>query len=168
MAWPAWAVVNSREHHLRFGGPPEMARLLRQRPRVDPDVLSFSAAPLAEAALSGVLAFGTAIGDAYYELAAQTAAETGQSSFVLAGPEIIYGLNLPLDRVALHDDVAQRLSYDELRQLCGRAGRTGRAARAEVVFLSESAARAALRRPPGHRPLGPVFGAAATAKKDGG
>ena len=62
---------------------------------------------------------------------AQGLAETARASFVLGGRELLYGLNLPVDRVVLDLELRRR---DEAVQACGRAGRAGRACRAEVVF----------------------------------
>lgn len=71
--------------------------------------------------------------DSYYELAAQGLAEGGHASLVVSGRELIYGVNLPVDRVMIHLHMD---SYAEMKQLCGRAGRTGRVSRGEILFVS--------------------------------
>lgn len=47
---------------------------------------------------------------------------------------MIYGVNLPINRVLVNLDIN---SYAEMMQLCGRAGRTGRASRAEIIFCRQ-------------------------------
>jgi len=138
-AWPRSHVVNTKEHLRRFGtlqGFPE--RLFRAELPLAEDVRDRGDAALVEAAFSGVLFVGG--GDAAFEAAAQTLAEHARESFVVSDRQLVFGINLPFERVVA---ACAPLSYAEMRQLCGRAGRTGRAAKAEVVFLSEAALRAA-------------------------
>ena len=136
-------VINSKAHLSRFGAPktfPE--KLYRPMLYIPTEVLEGSREEHVEAALCGVLYLGSEDADAAYEAASQTLAERAQESFVAGGRSLIYGLNLPFDRLVIS---CEGLTRSELTQLCGRVGRTGRAsAKAEIVFLSKGVARQAL------------------------
>jgi hypothetical protein len=146
--WPSWAVVNSREHLLRFGSSDAAvaastrrserwrdvrSRLTRGPLQIPSEVLETSNSDLVEALLCGCVLFGLDKGDRLHDLVAQTQAESARSSFVVSGRELIFGTNFPVDRVLLD---LRGLDRGTLIQACGRAGRWGRAARAEVVFWS--------------------------------
>jgi hypothetical protein len=149
VCWPAKCVVNSKAHVVRFHQAPAACVLpekwLRAELPLADAVRDTSRVELVEAALSGVLLFGNG-SDALFETAAQTLAEQGKESFLVADKSLAYGLNVALDRVVVSG--APPLSRTELMQLCGRAGRSGRASKAEVVFLTPEALRAALTPPP--------------------
>ena len=144
--WPRCCLVNSAEH-LRKHAPPALvaegpspAQWLRASLPLPPAVRDLSGTDVVEAALCGVLPFG--LGDALYEATAQSLAEQALESFAVADKQLIYGLNFPVERVVVATGAP--LSYLEMKQLCGRAGRTGRSAKAEVLFLDAAALRAAL------------------------
>jgi hypothetical protein len=84
---------------------------------------------------------GSTRSDALFEITMQSLAEEARGTFVCAGRQMIYGVNLPVDRVLVDLEVD---SYDEMKQVCGRAGRTGRAARAEIVFCRSEALKLAM------------------------
>ena len=143
LQWPADCVVNHREHLARFHGSAQRLPVKWQRAQLPlpQSVADTTQTCLVEAALCGVLQLGSAFGDAAFEAAAQTLAEQARESFVVSGLHLIYGINLPVERVVV---ACRPLSHSDMMQLCGRAGRTGRSAKPEVVFLSEAALRAAM------------------------
>jgi hypothetical protein len=95
-----------------------------------------------EAALCGVLFCNNRQGDAAFEAVAQTLAEKAAESFFVGDKALVYGLNLPFDRLVV---ACSGLSRLELQQLCGRVGRTCRtSSKAEVVFLDSEVARLAM------------------------
>jgi len=141
--WPAACVLNTLEHLQRHA--PQAAKSfptkwLRAALPLPTAVRDTSHETVVEAALCGVLPFG-GLGDALFEATAQTLAEQARESLAVADAQLIYGLNFPVERVVVG---CQPLSYLEMKQLCGRAGRTGRLAKAEVVFLAEATLRAAM------------------------
>lgn len=136
--------VNSNAHLRRFRGSLEgfPEKLLRSPMLVPDDVVSASNEQVVEAALCGVLFFDNEMGDAAFEAAAQTLAEKACESFVVGGKSLVYGLNLPFDRLVV---ACTGLTRSELQQLCGRVGRTCRSSsKAEIVFLDLETARKAL------------------------
>lgn len=140
--WPPVCVVNTLEHltkHAPTTAKAFPARWLRSALPLPSLVRETSDQGAVEAALCGVLPFGLA--DAAFEAVAQTLAEQARESLAVADTQLIFGLNFSLERVIV---ACRPLSYLDMKQLCGRAGRTGRAAKAEVVFLEESAMRAAM------------------------
>jgi hypothetical protein len=137
-------VLNSRSHLARFSKRLESfpRRLYRPRLYMPEDVLDTSCEEYVEGALCGVLYMGAASADPAYEAASQTLAERALESFVVGGRTLIYGLNLPFDRLVVG---CEGLSRPELVQLCGRVGRSCRgSSKAEIVFLHKATARLAL------------------------
>lgn len=137
-------VVNSRQHVLRFVGNLEgfPERLHRAALLIPEDVLTSSNERVLEAALCGVLFFNNELGDAAFEAVAQTLAEKAAESFFVGDKALVYGLNLPFDRLVV---ACHGLSCLELQQLCGRVGRTCRtSSKAEIVFLDEAVAQQAM------------------------
>ena len=137
-------VINSRQHVLRFSGSLEdfPEKMQRAPMLISEEVLESSNERVVEAALSGVLFFNNAHGDAAFEAAAQTLAEKAVESYVVGDISLVYGLNLPFDRLIV---AHERLSRTELVQLCGRVGRTCRASsRSEIIFLDLEVARQAM------------------------
>jgi hypothetical protein len=137
-------VVNTRQHVMRFRcsleGFPE--RLQRTPMLIPEDVVAMSSERAVEAALSGALYFNNEGSDAAFEACAQTLAERACESYVVGGKSLVYGLNLPFDRLVV---ACSGLSRDELHQLCGRVGRTCRSSsKAEVVFIDSDTAVKAL------------------------
>jgi hypothetical protein len=137
-------VINSRQHVLRFAGSLEEfpEKMQRAAMLIPEEVLESSNERIVEAALCGVLFFNNEYGDAAFEATAQTLAEKAVESYVVGDISLVYGLNLPFDRlIVAHDG----LSRTELVQLCGRVGRTCRASsRSEIIFLDLEVARAAM------------------------
>ena len=141
--WPSSCIVNTLEH---------LTKHAAEQAKVFPNKWLRSALPLpylvrhtseetvVEAALCGVLPFG-GLGDTLYETIAQTLAEQARESFVVANSQLIYGLNLPFERVIV---ACKPLHYLDMKQLIGRAGRTGRLAKAEAVFLQPETMLAAM------------------------
>lgn len=143
LEWPSDCVVNHREHVQRFQGSPSVLpakwhRALLPLPR---SVVETSQTSLVEAALCGVLQLGSDFGDAAFEACAQTLAEQARESYLSAGLQFIYGINLPVERVVV---ACRGLPFSDMMQLCGRAGRTGRASKAEIVFMSADSLRCAM------------------------
>ena len=137
--WPLETVVNTREHARRYRtGHPGPYRLAP--PRFPEDVVRTSAAPLVEAALAGVVAPASTLVDRQYELAALAAVDAGQVTYVAATLDLIYGVNLPVDRVVLPPELR---AYADLKQACGRAGRVGKSTVAEIWFADWAQAIAA-------------------------
>lgn len=137
-------VVNSRQHLLRFAAALERfpERLQRAPLLLPEDVLASSNERVLEAALCGVLFVNNGLCDAAFEAVAQTLAEKAAESFFVGDRALVYGLNLPFDRLVV---ACGGLSRPELQQLCGRVGRTCRASsRAEIVFLDADVARKAM------------------------
>jgi hypothetical protein len=137
-------VVNARQHVLRFAGSLEgfPERLQRAALLIPEDVLTSSNERVLEAALCGVLFCNNRQGDAAFEAVAQTLAEKAAESFFVGDKALVYGLNLPFDRLVV---ACSGLSRLELQQLCGRVGRTCRtSSKAEVVFLDSEVARLAM------------------------
>ena len=137
-------VINSRQHVLRFSGSLEdfPEKMQRAPMLISEEVLESSNERVVEAALSGVLFFNNEHGDAAFEAAAQTLAEKAVESYVVGDISLVYGLNLPFDRLIV---AHERLSRTELVQLCGRVGRTCRASsRSEIIFLDLEVARQAM------------------------
>ena len=137
-------VVNARQHVMRFAatleGFPE--RLQRAALLIPEDVLTSSNERVLEAALCGILFCNNRQSDAAFEAVAQTLAEKAAESFFVGDKSLVYGLNLPFDRLIV---ACGRLSRLELQQLCGRVGRTCRASSAaEVVFLDLEVASLAM------------------------
>ena len=155
--WPMEAVINSAKHVGIYAPEAVFDKRNFKKELVLPDAIAeTSAEAIVESALSGVLLIDSPWSDQAFELCALALADAACPSFVVADTSFVYGVNLPVDRVLvlLPDKV---LGEDELRQLCGRAGRTGKATRAEVVFqdpallvTSLSPLRSRLR---GHAPL---------------
>lgn len=134
--WPSVAVVNSIDHLSRFGPRSSSSsgnRAGKIAPDVPDEVVGSSAEALVESVLSGVALLNTRWSDQAFELAAIGLADRGSPSLVVADTSLVYGTNLPVDR-ALVLTAHGKLSGPEVRQFCGRAGRTGKAGRAEVVF----------------------------------
>lgn len=137
-------VLNTRSHLSRFSKNLESfpKRLYRPRLYMPEDVLDTSCEEYVEGALCGVLYMGSASADPAYEAASQTLAERALESFVVGGRSLIYGLNLPFDRLVVG---CEGLTRPELVQLCGRVGRSCKgSSKAEIVFLSKAVARLAL------------------------
>lgn len=133
--WPSLAVVNSLEHLGRYGPRNLEKRPSKSAPDVPHDVVESSAEALVESILSGVALLNTRWTDQAFELSAIGLADKGLPSLVVADTSMVYGTNLPVDRAMVLTERG-KLSSPELRQFCGRAGRTGKAGRAEVVFGS--------------------------------
>jgi hypothetical protein len=137
-------VVNSKNHLRRFqkdlGEFPE--RYLKAPMPLPEDVVNMSHERVVEAALSGVLYLSNADTDAAFESVAQTLAEKASESYLAGGRTLIYGLNLPFDRLLV---ACSGLSGAELQQLCGRVGRTCRtSSKAEIVFMEFAEALGAM------------------------
>lgn len=154
MAWPPAASVNTKEHAAAFATGLRRCRV--GAPPLPLDVVETSAAPLVESALAGALLLDAPWSDRAFELAALALAEDPlRCTYVVSDARVTFGVNFPVERVLVLLP-AGRLGLDEVRQLCGRAGRTGKAARAEVVFRDPEVLRLALApRPPdeGRAPL---------------
>jgi hypothetical protein len=134
--WPSVAVMNSNEHLLRFGPRgivTKPGRAGKTSPDIPDEVIQASAEALVESILSGVALLNTRWSDQAFEISAIGLADKGSPSLVVADVSMVYGTNLPVDR-ALVLTSPGKLSAPEIRQFCGRAGRTGKAGRAEVVF----------------------------------
>jgi len=137
-------VINSRQHIIRFAGslegfPEKMQRAALPLPE---DVVESSNERVVEAAMCGVLFFNNEYGDAAFETMAQTLAEKAVESYFVGGKSLVYGLNLPFDRLVV---ACEGLSRTELVQLCGRVGRSCRtSSRAEIIFLDSQVARLAM------------------------
>jgi hypothetical protein len=117
-------------------------RLQRAALLIPEDVLTSSNERVLEAALCGVLFCNNRQSDAAFEAVAQTLAEKAAESFFVGDKSLVYGLNLPFDRLIVACGGLSRL---ELQQLCGRVGRTCRASSAaEVVFLDFEVATLAM------------------------
>lgn len=141
--WPDWAVVNTSAHVKRYAPTPSCfpMALARSGLCIPSGIVQESAVEIVESLLSGIIPLGSSLSDRYCELVCQTLAEGARASYILGGRDLIFGLNLPVDRVVI--DIAET-DYDTLKQACGRAGRTGKATRAEVVFGTGATLRAAL------------------------
>ena len=145
--WPRAAVMNTLEHLKKYA-PPGVAKggfpmqWLRSPMLIPAAVMETSSEVIVEAALCGLLPFG--VGDSLFETAAQVLAEGAQQSFAAADIGLIYGINFPVERVIV---ACKELGYLEMKQLCGRAGRTGRAAKAEVLFMDRKGLRTAMMPP---------------------
>lgn len=140
--WPGVCVINTVEHLTRHAPAQAKAfptKWLRSALPLPGLVKATSDQSIVEAALCGVLPFGLA--DAAFEAVAQALAEQARESIALADVQLIFGLNFSLERVVV---ACRPLSYLDMKQLCGRAGRTGRAAKAEVLFLADAPLRAAM------------------------
>jgi hypothetical protein len=145
IAWPAYAVINSRAHHRRHGGgaaPPLAPGAWRTAYPVPQNILETSHAGLAEALCAGAAVLGSRAGDRAFEASALTAADSRKLSHVVADLGILFGTNLAIDRVALRVETAVDLDAAALQQLCGRVGRTGKGVSAQVVLPAELLARA--------------------------
>ena len=145
-------VVNSKPHLVRYAAQDKVpTQLYRSRLYIPEQVLETSSEAHVEAALCGVLYLGLEETDPAFEAASLVLAERGQESFVAGGKSLVYGLNLPFDRLVV---ACQSLSRSELVQLCGRIGRSGKGStKAEIVFLSKRVARMALTAgPPSEEP----------------
>jgi hypothetical protein len=137
-------VLNTRSHLARFSKNLESfpKKLYRPRLYMTEDVLDTSCEEYIEGALCGILFMGSPTADPAYEAASQTLAERALESFVVGGRALIYGLNLPFDRLVV---ACEGLTRPELTQLCGRVGRSCKgSSRAEIVFMSKTVARLAL------------------------
>lgn len=137
-------VINSRQHVLRFAGSLEdfPEKMQRAAMLIPEEVLESSNEKVMEAALCGVLFFNNEYGDASFESVAQTLAEKATETYVVGGISLVYGLNLPFDRLIV---AHEHLSRTELVQLCGRVGRTCRSSsRSEIIFLDPEVAREAM------------------------
>ena len=152
--WPIESVINSREHQKAWacGQPAVEPKLSLPLPDA---VVDSSACALVESCLAGAVLVETQWGDRAFELTALALCDQGLPSFVVADKRIIYGVNFPIARVLVLADAAE-LDYDQLRQLCGRAGRTGRASYGEVVFRDAAALIKALSPPPPEAVRAPV------------
>lgn len=146
--WPTDTVVNSREHFDKHGMRANLVASLEKRhhkapPIVADDIVETSAVPLVESALSGVVLLDSPWSDRAFELCGLAMADSAQPSYVVSDARLVYGVNLPVNRVLclLPFD---SLGINEVRQLCGRAGRTGKGTKAEVVFRSPQLLRLAL------------------------
>lgn len=142
--FPIDFVVNSKEHLERFKADTRAfpKRLFRGHLLLSDQVTISSETRLVEAALSGVLFLGNPRADSCFEASSQTLGEKALESFLVGGKILIYGLNLPLDRLVVG---CRSLSRAELEQLCGRVGRTCRASVAsEIIFLEDHVARDAM------------------------
>jgi len=137
-------VINTRQHVKRFAGslqgfPEKMQRAALLIPE---EIVASSNERVVEAALCGVLFFNHESGDVAFEATAQTLAEKAAESFFVGDKALVYGLNLPFDRLIV---ACEGLSRLELQQLCGRVGRTCRASsKAEILFLDLEVAQKAL------------------------
>ena len=136
--WPLEACVNTKAHAARFGNQLLLPFVAATAPLVDDDILHSSNAALVEGLLCGAATLESSVTDPSYVIAAMDMAERSAFSFVAAGRGMVYGVNLPCDRVIV------RLRYDRctpaiLKQAVGRAGRTGKHAKSEVIFDDEDA-----------------------------
>jgi hypothetical protein len=144
LAWPASAVINSLDHLRRFGLKKEAANFPKKSAvKVSDEVLEQSNVDLVKALVAGAAVLGSRkLGDEVFEFEALAAADSRSVSHVVADLHILYGTNLPIDRVALRDGDAQ-VDASALQQLCGRVGRSGKGFQAEVV-LPEASMRLAV------------------------
>lgn len=131
--WPKDAVVNSQDHADRYGATLS-SHCLRASPPLPSEIVETSATGLAASALCGVLLMGSRSQDNFFALTAQHLAEENHAAFVCSGHEMIYGVNLPINRVYVNLELT---SFAEMKQLCGRAARTGRASQGEIVFCTK-------------------------------
>jgi hypothetical protein len=146
--WPPETVVNSKEHFGKYRRSDDTAAVLAAKhrkvsPNVPDSILETSAVPLVESALGGVVLLDSRWGDRAFELCGLALADSAQPSYIVSDTRLVYGVNLPVNRVLvlLGEDA---LGTDEVRQLCGRAGRTGKCSKAEVVFRSKRLLQLAL------------------------
>lgn len=135
--WPSIAVLNSKEHHGRFAPSSAIQAKVKSMPDVPDEVVRGSAEALVESALSGVMLLNTRWSDTAFELSAIALADKSSPSLIIADTSMVYGVNLPIDRALVLTSPGS-LSLSEIRQFCGRAGRTGKALKAEVVFGAAS------------------------------
>jgi len=56
------------------------------------------------------------------------------SSFICSDPSIIYGTNINLTMIDVHENMSSISSKNTLYQLIGRAGRKGKSSSANVIF----------------------------------
>ena len=137
-------VINTRQHVMRFSGSIQgFPEKMQRSPLLLPDeIITCSNERVVEAALCGVLFFDNEFGDAVFEATAQTLAEKASESFFVGNKALMYGLNLPFDRLIVACD---GLSHMELQQLCGRVGRTCRSSsKAEIIFMDMVVAEKAM------------------------
>ena len=95
-----------------------------------------------EALLCGSPLLESPLADRDYTLTVHDLAETSAFNYLLGGADCIYGVNLPSTRVLVALDPCN-CSFDRLTQAVGRAGRTGKSTRAEILFANRHLASAA-------------------------
>ena len=61
----------------------------------------------------------------YYLNKVEELASSNFLAYIICDESLCYGTNFPISNVILEDDLAQRLSMNEMFQLIGRAGRVG-------------------------------------------
>jgi hypothetical protein len=149
--WPMEVLVNSRQHlalhhPVVSGGGDFDKRAFKLEVQLPDDIIECSSERLVESALSGVVLLDSKWSDRAFELAALALSDLAVPTFIVSDLRIVFGTNLPITRV-LALLTLNELAQSEVRQLCGRAGRTGKASAAEVVFVDFKLLRAALTAP---------------------
>ena len=140
--WPAKACVNTREHVSRFSAS-LAPHFYKTVPYVEDDILHSSNIDLVESLLCGIAILESPNMDASYAIASLDMAEAIAFSYVCAGRSMIYGVNIPSDRVIV-DLTIDNCTPAILKQALGRAGRTGKFTRSEAVFTHLDVLRMAL------------------------
>ena len=133
--WPARACINTKLHAKRFGTAldPQNFKTL---PALDEDIITATNSDLVERLFSGVGCLDAPLSDNSYNIATLDIAEKSVLSFITSGRGIIFGVNLPCDRVIVLLE-HQHCTFDILKQAVGRAGRTGKYRKSEVVFCDK-------------------------------
>ena len=134
--WPTWCIINSAEHSKRFGAP-LVPKHGRRGPFLIPqDIVDHSNVDVLEALSSGAVLFGDRRCDMAFGAFAMSAVDCSRVSHVVSDEAIMYGTNLSCERL-YYDAASRRPTDDELRQLCGRVGRSGKCTTAQLILPLE-------------------------------
>jgi hypothetical protein len=138
--WPARSCVNTRAHSLLHAAGKLAPVFFKAQPLVEEEVMDQSSLALTEALLSGVCPLNSAFADTQFALASIGMAEKSTSplTYLCGGNAAVYGVNLPCDRVLIRME-GYKTALSSLIQGMGRAGRTGKFTRSEVLFADRSA-----------------------------
>jgi hypothetical protein len=134
--WPSEALINSRAH-LSLHAPERLTTFHKKDYRtqitLSDEIVTTSAERLVECLLSGAVLLDSPWSDRAFELSALALCDLAIPSHIVADLAICYGVNLPLTRVITLLR-ADEIGSEQMRQLTGRVGRTGKASKGEVVI----------------------------------
>ena len=136
--FPGFAQINTSAHYAKYGGQRRPAEC---RPNLTLELIDFSSMDIFDdlklLMCAGICVYDMRLNSAYLD-AVLTLASNGEIAALAATADISYGTNYPFVKAIIPDEFVNHSPYT-MFQLMGRAGRVGRAWKAEVVMSDKVA-----------------------------